>query len=126
MEEYSEILDRSLKNSLLRHTWYLVEDVVIVLLADPNVYDKEKTSTIQKLMKYPYPEDISYFDVKKPGIRGDKNSQLHELVGKNCWYLIFILNLSKENILSWVSNGAFVDLHPSFKFFKNLSQTSNL
>ena len=32
IEEEDEILGKSLKNSLLRHTWYLAEDVVIVSL----------------------------------------------------------------------------------------------
>ena len=76
-------------NSLLRHTRYLAD--VVVSLADPNVDDKEKTLMILKLMKYPYSEDISYFDIKTPDTRDDiiidKNTQLHELVGKNSWYL---------------------------------------
>ena len=79
--EYNEMLGRSLKNSLLRHILYLAENVATMSLADPNIDDEETALMIQELMKYP--KDISYFDLKKPGIRDDiiidKNTQLHEL-----------------------------------------------
>ena len=65
IEEEDKILGKSLKNSLLRHTWYLAEDVVIVSLADPGITNEEKFLMMQKLISYPYPEDTSYFEIKK-------------------------------------------------------------
>ena len=59
------MLGRSLKKSLLRHVWGLAENVAIVSLVDPNVDTQEKKLMIQKLMKYPYPEGICYFAVRK-------------------------------------------------------------
>ena len=125
IEEEDEILGKSLKNSFFRHTWYLAEDVVIVSLADPGVTNEEKFLMIQKLINYPYPEDISYFEIKKPDIRYDliikKNTHLHKFVGKNTRYIFFILDFNIQDILFWI----FIPASRIFKDFVSNIQYTN-
>ena len=83
-------MGQALLRSLLRHTWYLNEDVVVVALADPDLDDDDKVLIVKELIKHEYPEIRSFIPKKTEiscDMEIDRNTKLRHFIGKKSWFL---------------------------------------
>ena len=112
-EEHPNVVE-ALKASMLRHTWYLTESLVIISLADPDISKEQKLSILGELVKYDVPDEIH---VGKPALpKVVKESKLEDFVGDQSWHLFQIIGISKQEVTEWLS-GELEDKE-TFKKFK--------
>ena len=94
----------------------MAEDVVIVSLADPSVTNEKKFLMIQKLINYPYHEDISYFEKDQRLVITQSLTRTlicTSLLGKTAG-IFFSYSILIYKIFFVLDDGKLVDLHPSF------------
>jgi hypothetical protein len=104
-KEFADI-EKALNQSLLRHTWYLAPQLVVLALADRELETEVKTRMLNKLLSYDVPEKKDLHkekpDVHTPVV---PMSVLEDFVNEQSYLLFQLLDITKEELLHWKEKG---------------------
>ena len=99
-------IGKALNQSLLRHTWYLTPQLVVLALADRELETEVKTNVLHKLLSYDVPEKKDMF-IEKPAVDSPivPMSTLDDFVNEQSYLLFLLLDINKEELLFWKEKG---------------------
>jgi hypothetical protein len=108
VEDYKVFAEigKALSQSLLRHTWYLAPQLVVLALADKDLETEAKTIMLNKLLAFDVPakEDLM---MEKPAAQAliVPMSSLDDFVTEQSYLLFWLLGITKEDLLLWKEKG---------------------
>lgn len=106
---------QAVKNSLLRHLWYLTESLVVLALFDGGVDLDTKSAMANALRAIPRPQE---FHIGKPTfprqVPQGNALKLERMVGPNTWMLFSLLGNDGDWLMQppqqWITNPQYLEI----------------
>ncbi len=94
------MLQLGLNQSLLRHTWYLTPQLVVLALADRELETEVKTNILHKLLSYDVTEKKDLL-MEKPDVDFPivPMSTLDNFVNEQSYLLFLLLDITKQKLI---------------------------
>lgn len=112
IKEHYPKLGQALLASMQRHSWYLVEQLVLLALADDDVEHEMKKKMLQKLVQCGVPDKFTMEKPELPVI--SSSTELSDLVGPQSWLLLKVAEVPDGEVEQWIKGEAM----QSFDMFK--------
>jgi len=105
LKDFADI-GKALNQSLLRHTWYLAPQLVVLALADKDLETEVKTRMVDKLLSFDFPEKKDLV-MEKPAVQTAivPMSALEDFINEQSYLLFLLLDISREEIQLWQEKG---------------------
>ena len=93
--------------SMQRHTWYLDETLVPLALLDQDISAEDREAMANQLYSLPVPETFQHTEkvdlLSELDFTGDSPPSLLSLIGKNSWFILTLMNITKSEDKVWLT-----------------------
>ena len=94
---------------ILKHSWYLIKEIVVYALFPDNLHEQHKKAFAQKLPSVPRPDSFRRGPTHLTQII-DRNTTLANLIGLKSWCLLQVFGINND-WLQWPEYQRFNDIH---------------
>ena len=113
-ESIDAVIATAALQKILKHSWYLVQEIVVYALFSDNLDEELKKALAQKLLSGPRPDSFRRGPPHSTQII-DRNTTLANLIGPEFWFLLQEFGINNERlqwpVSKWPKHQTLNDIH---------------